>query len=174
MTTNEFYIALKALLLNYFASNYPTGVILNGFQNNTVMPSDGKQIIMTKLNTRTLPLEPEYNYDQTNEIEQYITLSSIETQVDFYGSPASDTADQLKLILESALANNFFIANDYDLSVHKVEDVINLSGTFGRDLYLSRYTLKFSLFGNIEVDNANPAIDTVGLNIRYAPIQTSL
>jgi hypothetical protein len=172
-SATELYQAIKALLLDNFATDYPAVTIMQGYLNNVSVPTNGQFIIMTRLSSSYLPVKPVYNYDTDNEEENYTTLSSTEFQIDFYGSMANDTAEQFKLILDS-YATEFFSINSYACSVHKSGDVINFTGDIGREMYQPRYMLKFSLFNNITTINATAGIDTLDIDLRFADVQEGL
>lgn len=167
---SDIFAGIKALILANFP-DYPTNCILQGNQNNTVMPQNGKQVIMTAFDNETETGLPLYNYDATLEIETFTTLADTMFYIDFYGSPAQETARTFKLILESNYAKQFFYENNYPCSVHRVYPVKNLTRLFGREMYLPRFLVKCFLFNNIQFSTSSLGVSSITPTVRFAPVQ---
>ncbi len=160
MTVLQLYTAIKSLILAN-TTNYSNATIFIGQQNNTVMPSSGNYVIMTKLNEKDEILLPLQEYDPINNIDTSTTLIEAPFQIDFYGSTAEEDAGQFGALLNSKFANQFFNDNNYKCSVSSNDPPINLNSISGREQYLPRFMVKVRLFYNRVVTVADLGIDTI-------------
>lgn len=160
MTLLQLYTALKALILAN-TTNYSNATIFSGQQNNTVMPSAGNYVIMTKLPETDMILLPLQEYDPINNIDKSTTLIEGIFQIDFYGNTAAEDAGQFGALLNSKFANQFFNDNNYKCSVSGNDSPMNLTGISGREQYLPRFMVKAKLFYNRTVTIADQGIVTI-------------
>lgn len=178
---NQLYQAIIAIIVANFDSDYPVTTstkftgrpIFRGRQNNYVIPANGKYVIITDLIDENRILNPMSTWDLLNEVETYNTLLATDFQVDFYGDNSLDNSRKFQLLMNGNYANNYFLDNNYPCSVYKVKDIINMGDLVGRDMYLARYSIRFSLFNNQTVTTPLSTFDGVTNNIRLADVQTS-
>lgn len=160
MTLLQLYTAIKALILAN-TTNYNNATIFSGQQNNTVMPSNGNYVIMTKLSEEDKILLPLQEYDPINNLDKSTTLIEGTFQIDFYGSTAAEDAGQFGALLNSRFANQFFNTNNYKCSVSGNDSPINLTGISGREQYLPRFMTKIRLYYNRVVTVADQGVITI-------------
>ncbi len=160
MTLTQLYTAIKALILTY-TTNYSNATIFAGQQNNTVMPSNGNYVIMTKLPEADQILLPLQRYDSVNDIDTSTTLIEGVFQIDFYGDTAEEDAGQFGALLNSRFANQFFNDNNYSCSVSANDPPLNLTTVSGREQYLPRFMVKAKLFYNRIVTTPDLGITTI-------------
>jgi hypothetical protein len=155
---NDLFAPIIAIIIANFSADYPPATLLptptnypifQGYQNNWVMPQNGKCVVITKLYSDNLILNPRSIPNVTTETQEFITVVSTTFEIDFYGQNSDNNANVFELLLNSNYANDFFIINNFACRVNKVEKVRNLTDIAGRDMYLPRHTFKFSLINNI-------------------------
>jgi hypothetical protein len=160
MTTLQLYQAIKALILANI-TNYANATIFSGQQNNTVMPTSGNYVIMTKLIENNEILIPQQSYDPVANIDSSTTLIEGIFQIDFYGNTAEEDSGQFVALLNSRFANEFFVNNNFNCRVSYNDDPLNLTIVSGREQYLPRFMVKLKLFYNRIVTQADNGIVTI-------------
>ena len=176
---NELYQALISLIIAQFDTEYPLintakfhgRPIFVGYQNDYAVLSNGKYVIITLLNEENQILNPNSIPSELIGTQTFTTLLSSIVQIDFYGENSSTNSRGLQLLLNSNYADNYWIDNQFNCSVNKVYEIINLTDKIGRDLFLSRHMLKCSLFNNPLVTTPLVVYDGIDNTIRLADIQ---
>lgn len=174
------YQAIIALIIANFNSDYPmiTSSQFNGYpifqgqQNNYTIPANGKYVVLTAISDENQVLNPTSALNMTTNTQDYFTLIVSMFQADFYGANAQDNARKFSLLLNSPYADNFFIYNNYACSVQMVKSIVNLTGIFGRDMYLPRFAVRYALYNNPIITTPLPKFTGFANNIRWANIQT--
>ncbi len=172
--------AIIALMIANFSADYPQSTIapfigyplFQGYQNNYMIPQNGQYVVITAMPEKNQILNPTSLWNLNTDTQDYYTLFSSGFQADFYGTNAELNAGRFQLLLQSDYGNNFFLDNNYVCSVHEVKDVINLTDIVGRDMYLPRFVVRYSLFNNPIITTPLSTFDGVTNNIRLADVQT--
>ena len=149
------YDMLVILLANY----YPSDVIFQAYQNNFVLPADGKFVVITEVPTDNV------SYPTTNFIGSLPTgltdISNLDVttfQLDFYGAPANDCCKWTRIYLQSPDGTNYLAATG-NVTVARIYSMINLTEVLDQRKYLPRFAFKFSLFNNKEISYGNYGIN---------------
>lgn len=140
-----------------------------GQQNNYVLPTDNSFITITEIDAGVNGF-PMRVYDSTLEKEFYVTADTPMFQLDFYGQFALNTVKRIRTVLKSPLATNYL--SQFGSSVYQVKDIQNLTSAFDYDEYVSRYSLRFSLFNNTVLNNDDLATTLIDNQLYLAEVQT--
>lgn len=162
-----------AKMLGILCANYYTEQqIIQGFQNNTVMPKNGNFIIMRELPTHSISY-PLYNFAGTLEdgTTQHSNINITRYQFDFYGVPSRYCCVGTRLYLQSQDGTNWLQAQNPQLSVYEVENMENLTQPLDQNNYLNRYMFRFSVFQDETIEYTNYAFNSVNPDLIYSSPQ---
>jgi hypothetical protein len=149
MSVNE---AIYNFIVSITNNIYDPNNIIQGFQSNIVTPTNQPFIEITEGDTKPASWYPDRTFDPNTMTKTYSESAETNWQIDFYGIPARATAASTRLLLMT-IANQWFIDNNYNLSVASVHDYKNLTDIIDSEVYIARWCLKFSIFNTVIVTN---------------------
>ncbi len=138
------YDMLVILVANY----YDEENIFQAYQNNFVLPSHSKYIIITELDTTNISRPNTSFTGSLPEGTRHIDNMDVTNfQFDFYGSPARQMATGVRGYLQSHDGCDYLAAKG-NITIYQVKNMQNLTLNLDQRKYLERFTFTFSVFNN--------------------------